>query len=33
MSCIIRMDLVVDCKFVFKFSRENSVPKRKHKMT
>ena len=32
MPCIVTMDLVVDCECVLKFSRENSVFKREHKL-
>ncbi len=33
MPCVIRMDLIVDCEFILKFLRENSVFKREHKLT
>jgi len=33
MPCVVTMDLVVDCEYILKFSRENSVLKREHKLT
>ena len=33
MPYIVAMDLVVDCEYVLKFARENSVLKREHKLT
>lgn len=33
MPCIVTMDLAVDGECVLKFSRENSVLKREHKLT
>ena len=33
MSCIVTMDFLVDCEYVLKFWRENSVLKREHKLT
>lgn len=33
MSCIVTMDLVVDCEYVLNFLRENGILKREHKLT
>ncbi len=33
MPCVVTTDLVVDCEYTLKFSRENSVLKREHKLT
>ena len=33
MPCIVAMDLVVYCEYVLKFSREDNVVKREHKLT
>ena len=33
MPCLVTMDLVVDREHVLKFSRENSILKREHKLT
>jgi len=33
MPCVVTMNLVVDCEYILKLSRENSVLKREHKLT
>ena len=33
MPCIVTMDLVADCEYILKFSRENRVLKEEHKLT
>ena len=33
MPCVVAMDLVIDCEYILKFSREDSVLKGEHKLT